>query len=241
MKKYVLLIACGAIFFSHDAFALRASRVESAAVTSQGEIHAEFGHRTVGQSAGVRIQQESMTLSAGIDGRQQIDLILPWRVHHTADSHTAFGDVGLMYKMGSLGVWDNGHTLAGLYQITTFPTSEASRVGKNNYRFDSCSIITRAVGSTTLTANFGSVYQTNGPALMRYGAGFEHAWKKIALFSEILGFSDLKQNGKNEIVTGSGGLEFGIGKHLTLDVGGEGGITKDAPSWGGFAGATAIF
>lgn len=223
------------------ALAMRGPRVESAAVTAPGHVAIEFEHRLQYSPVGERRQQQLVTLSSGLGAQQQLDLTVPWRVEHSADTNAAFGDITLMHKTGAVSSWAEGRGLVGIVSRTVFPTSKASRVGKDNYRFETGFLMTQASETSTLSMNMGAVVQTNGDELMRYGAGVEKVWKRVGLFGEVLGFTDFSNNDKNEVVTGSGGIEVLIGKRFTLDVGGEIGITTEAPNWGTFLGASITF
>jgi hypothetical protein len=237
----IALVMCGLL--PNVAWALRAPKIESAAVTPPSRLMVEFGHRFEQNARATgRENRQQVTLSQGMQGTQQIDLIVPWRVHHTTQSESAaIGDMALMHKIGALSALGGGSTLLGTFTRVDLPTSKASRAGKDNYQFASSLLLTQATKRSTLTLNAGAVIQTRGDKLMRYGTGLQYVWEKVGLFGELVGFTDFQSNGKNEIVTGEGGLEFLLGKRLTIDVGGQKGITKDAPDWGVLGGATMIF
>ncbi len=229
------------LLLTPPAFALRGSLVESAASTSPGKLVAEFGTNFERTTAGPKEARQNLTLSQGLGGGQQIDLITPWRVYHETADDPNFGDMSIQHKLGSLGNFQEGKLLLGAFTAITFPTSKASRVGKDNYQFVTSLLLTQASEHSTVNFNAGSVIQTDGREMMRYGAGFEYAWTKVGLYTELLGFTDFDSAGAPELLSGRGGLEFLLGERFTLDAGGTVGITKDSPDWGASAGATMMF
>ncbi|MBI2343125.1 MAG: hypothetical protein HYV02_02125 [Deltaproteobacteria bacterium] len=226
---------------SQTVWALRAPRIESAAVTPPNHLMVEFGHQFQQPTSGLKENRQQLTLTQGVAGNQQVDLVVPWRVQQTGGNHAGFGDVVILHKVGALTASHNGRTLVGGFTTVRLPTSPESRVGKDNYQFTNNLLLTQATEHSTFTLNAGSVIQTHGDEMMRYGAGFQYVWERFGAFSEILGYTDFQKNGKNEVVSGLGGIELLLGKRFTLDLGGEVGITKDANDWGAFAGGTVTF
>lgn len=241
MKNFFALTVC-LILTAHMAHALRASRIESAAVTPPGQFTFEFDHRANFLTNNARTQLETARGSLGMGNNQQIDVIIPWQIENTTSAENVeFGDMGLFYKTGVIGGSQDGRVLIGAFANTTFPTSEVSRAAGNNYRFESSILITQAYETATVNLNAGSVVQTDGAEMMRYGIGFEKAWSRVGIFAELLGFTDFSDNGANEILSGAGGIEVALGERFSIDVGGEGGITSDAPDWSVFGGASMRF
>lgn len=234
----VVGLVCG---FAPRAFGLRGPRVESAAVTPPGKVAAEFGHRFERDATGAHQNTQQFTISSGLASAQQIDLIVPWRVHHSTAENAAFGDLALMHKIGSITALGDGSVLLGNFSQITFPTSSASRMGGQNYQFSTNMLLTKATQRQTATLNLGSVVQSHGTELMRYGAGFEYVWPRAGLYGELFGLTDLQDNGANEVLSGRGGVEMLIGKRFAVDIGGEIGLTRSAPDWGALGGATCTF
>lgn len=231
------------LILPNSAFALRAPQIESAAVTPPRRVMLEFGHRFAQNPAhSSRQNDQKATISVGLPNTQQFDIVIPWRIHDTVRSNSAFGDISIMHKAGAVAVLGDGTTMLGGYVRATFPTSSASRQPTgNNYQFETTVLITKASTGGTANLNLGSVIQTDGSELMRYGAGLERVWSKFGLFGEIVGFTDFQDNGINEILSANGGAEFLLTKNFTLDFGGEVGMTKQAPDWSVFGGATYTF
>lgn len=229
------------LLYTYPAFALRGSLVESASTTPPGKLTAEFGNVFEQVGTGARQDRQNLTLSQGIQGGQQFDLVTPWRVYDNVAADPSFGDMAILHKIGALGNFRDGRVLVGTFTTVTVPTSKDSRVGKDNYQFSNNLLLTQASEHSAFNINAGSVVQTSGPEMMRYGAGFEYAWEKIGVFTELLGFTDFQSGGAAELLTGRGGVEFLIGERFTLDAGGSIGITKDSPDWSAQAGATMMF
>lgn len=227
--------------YAAPAVALRGPIIESASITPPGKLTAEFGNVFEQVVSGSRQARQNLTLSQGLGNGQQVDLITPWRVYDNTAGDPSFGDMVIMHKIGAITGSQNGRLMVGTFSTVTVPTSSASRTGKDNYQFANSLLLTEAGEHSLFNVNAGSVIQTSGPEMLRYGAGFEYAWERIGMFTELVGFTDFRSGAAPELLSGRGGVEFLLGKRVTLDVGGAIGITKDAPDWGALAGATMMF
>lgn len=235
------LMLCSLLALPSSAFALRGSRVESAAVTAPGRVAVEFGHQALTNAQGSRTQQQRFTMSSGINN-QQLDVILPWQIEQEqAGEDLLFGDVTLLHKIGAMAAWGDGRTLLGTFTKTTFPTSKVSRAGSNNYRVETHLLLSRTNGQSIVSLNAGAVVQTAGKELMRWGVGAEHVWKRLGIYGEVIGFTDFLDNGANELISGAGGIEVLLADSFSIDVGSEVGFSGNANDWGVSGGATLTF
>lgn len=220
------------------ALAMRGARVESAAVPPPKHVVIEFGHRLEYAPTDTRRQLQSMTISMGTLQSQQFDLRIPWRIEQSGGTNLNFGDLELFYKLGALSAWSDERGLFGAYLRTTFPSDKEGRATGDNYQIETGTVLTQRGEHTLFNLNAGSLIQTNGDELARYGVSMEYAGRRVGIYAELTGLTDFQDNGKQEIFSGAGGLEVMIGKRFTLDLGAEKGITSDAPNWAVFAGAT---
>lgn len=230
------LLLCGALSFPAHAF--RSPRVESAAVPSPKRVILEFGHRLEYAPTDTRRQLQSMTISMGTAQSQQFDLRIPWRIEQSDGTNLNFGDIELFYKAGALSTWGEDRGLFGAYLRTTFPSDKEGRTTGDNYQIETGTVLTQRGEHTLFNLNVGSLIQSNGDELARYGASMEFAGQRLGAYAELVGLTDFQNNGKQEIFSAAGGMEVVIGKRITLDLGAEKGITRDTPNWAVFAGAT---
>ncbi len=244
-NKYIsrLIIGiCAALFTSivpEISWALRGPQVESSTIPQPGHTNIEFGHTIRWRPGGnSRVQTENLTLSQGLDRGSQMDFVIPWQVQDSIGNNTSFGDISIMHKVTKIKSSPDGKNNLGGFGAITFPTSSASRKGRNNYQLQGSIILSSVSEHATVALNLGSIVQTHGDELGRYGLVAEYNFDKLGVFGEVLGITDFQNNGKNELVSASAGISFPLSEKLIFDMGGRTGLTKDAPDWGTFAGFT---
>lgn len=220
---------------------MRAPTVESAASTAPGSYRLEFGHAMNVDTADVRTQSETFTVSRGVGTAQQIDVTMPWQVEASTGQQALAGDVRSLYKAGSLWTTQDGRIALGAFLRNTMPTSTASRTGGNNYTVEPGLILSQVSDRSIFSLNTAALVQTRGDEAMHYGAAYERVWEKVGWYVEATGTTDFKRNLGNESAQASTGLEFMLGKRWTLDAGGSKGITGTAPNWGVHTGTTVTF
>lgn len=220
---------------------MRAPVVETAAVTTPGKFQLEFGHRLAYQPGSVRTQQDALTISRGIGTTQQIDLTMPVQTESSTTKQVLAGDLTSLYKIGNMMTFAEGKLVIGGFLRNTMPTSTASRSGGSNYTFEPGVLLSQLGEHSIFSVNSSALIQTSGSELMRYGGSYEYAWQKVGVFVESNGYTDFKKNGLNESARATAGLEFGVGKQWTFDVGGSKGIMGEAPTWSVHTGTTVVF